>query len=227
MISQKNRLTDFYLFLARLVTPAVLKPYCWLLKHYKQNNEPTNHAIIKMLHRVAVDLKTPAMLFQLSLFCTFQKIISDPAASQYKVSWTLSFIRCIQFGLYCSLGCWKILGVLVQPSELYPPKIEPLIRLNNRGILHLFSKCSDRKSISACIWAERLFHCHFRSEHLKNECIIPAFLNELMVQFSNNHFINVLLGGKLHLVWLSTLPASGKSPWNFFFFPSSPEIFLK
>ncbi|XP_078377463.1 protein timeless homolog isoform X3 [Oculina patagonica] len=71
-------------FLNKLATPVVLKPYCWLLKHYKENKEATNHAIIKMLHRVAVDLKTPAMLFQLSLFCTFQKIISDPAANQYK-----------------------------------------------------------------------------------------------------------------------------------------------
>lgn len=70
---------------SRLATPTVLQPYCWLLKYYKENKETTNHAIIKMLHRVAADLKTPAMLFQLSLFCTFQKILSDPAANQYKV----------------------------------------------------------------------------------------------------------------------------------------------
>jgi len=71
-------------FLNKLATPSILRPYCWLLKHYKENKETTNHAIVKMLHRVAVDLKTPAMLFQLSLFCTFQKILSDPAANQYK-----------------------------------------------------------------------------------------------------------------------------------------------
>lgn len=70
----------------RLATPALLQPYCWLLKYYKENKDTTNHAIIKMLHRVVVDLKTPAMLFQLSLFCTFQKILFDPAANQYKVS---------------------------------------------------------------------------------------------------------------------------------------------
>nr|XP_058960155.1 protein timeless homolog [Pocillopora verrucosa] len=71
-------------FLNKLATPALLQPYCWLLKYYKENKDTTNHAIIKMLHRVAVDLKTPAMLFQLSLFCTFQKILFDPAANQYK-----------------------------------------------------------------------------------------------------------------------------------------------
>lgn len=82
--------TDFQtciLLLDRLVTPSILRPYCWLLKHFKENKETTNHVIIKMLHRVAVDLKTPAMLFQLSLFCTFQKILCDPAANQYKVSY--------------------------------------------------------------------------------------------------------------------------------------------
>lgn len=84
--------TDFQtciLLLDRLVTPSILRPYCWLLKHFKENKETTNHAIIKMLHRVAVDLKTPAMLFQLSLFCTFQKILCDPAANQYKVSYLM------------------------------------------------------------------------------------------------------------------------------------------
>lgn len=71
---------------SRLPTPSIIQPYSWLLKFYKENKEITNHAIIKMLYRVAVDLKTPSMLFQLSLFGTFQKILSDPAANQYKVS---------------------------------------------------------------------------------------------------------------------------------------------
>ena len=77
---------DSSFFFVRLAAPSVIQPYSWLLKFYKENKELTNHAIIKMLHRVAVDLKTPSMLFQLSLFGTFQKILSDPAANQYKVS---------------------------------------------------------------------------------------------------------------------------------------------
>ena len=84
-IIKRTDFQTYILLLDRLVTPSILRPYCWLLKHFKENKETTNHAIIKMLHRVAVDLKTPAMLFQLSLFCTFQKILCDPAANQYKV----------------------------------------------------------------------------------------------------------------------------------------------
>ena len=84
---------------SRLATPSVIQPYCWLLKFYKENKEVTNHAIVKMLHRVAVDLKTPSMLFQLSLFGSFQKILSDPAASHYKAS--LHFYSNLRHALSC------------------------------------------------------------------------------------------------------------------------------
>ena len=39
-----------------------------------------------MLHRISVELKFEVMLFQLSLFITFNEILNDPAAHQYKVS---------------------------------------------------------------------------------------------------------------------------------------------
>ena len=45
--------------------------------------------------------------------------------------------------------------------------------------MHLFTKCSDRKSISACFLPERLYRCHFQSEHVRNECIIPALLKQI------------------------------------------------
>lgn len=39
-----------------------------------------------MLHRLAVDLKMDALLYQLSVFNVFNKLLSDPAAAAYKVS---------------------------------------------------------------------------------------------------------------------------------------------
>lgn len=38
-----------------------------------------------MLHRLAVNLKMDALLFQLSVFSVFNKILSDPAAAAYTV----------------------------------------------------------------------------------------------------------------------------------------------
>ncbi|XP_046850780.1 protein timeless homolog [Xenia sp. Carnegie-2017] len=71
-------------FLKQLASPLVIKPYCWLLACYEENSYQMNHYIVKMLHRVAVDLKLHAMLFQLSLFMTFKKVFNDPASSKYK-----------------------------------------------------------------------------------------------------------------------------------------------
>lgn len=50
-------------------------PYNLLFKNFIHNSSSTNHAIVKMFHRIAVDLKFPEMLFQLSTFLTFKNIL--------------------------------------------------------------------------------------------------------------------------------------------------------
>lgn len=75
--------TSFSLF--RLANPGIVQPYCWLLLFYEENNPKTNHYIVKMLHRIAVDLKMYPMLFQLSLFVVFNKILNSPAKNQFQV----------------------------------------------------------------------------------------------------------------------------------------------
>merc|ERR1712048_1210152 len=49
-------------FLSTMVSPKILIPYAHLLQFYKLNEPSTNHAIVKMMHRVAVDLKIPEMI---------------------------------------------------------------------------------------------------------------------------------------------------------------------
>lgn len=63
----------------------VVRAYVLLLRSYQQNSMHTNHCVVKMLHRLAHDLKMEALLFQLSLFCLFNRLLSDPAAGAYKV----------------------------------------------------------------------------------------------------------------------------------------------
>lgn len=69
----------------RFASPNVVQPYLHLLKSYSKNTPHTNHCIARMLHRLAVNLKMDALLFQLSVFNLFNKILSDPAAAAYKV----------------------------------------------------------------------------------------------------------------------------------------------
>jgi hypothetical protein len=62
-----------------------VRAYVLLLRSYRQNSAHTNHCIAKMLHRLAHGLGMEALLFQLSLFCLFNRLLSDPAAAAYKV----------------------------------------------------------------------------------------------------------------------------------------------
>lgn len=63
----------------------MVRAYALLLHTYPQNSPHTNHCVAKMLHRLAHDLNMEALLFQLSLFCLFNRLLSDPAAGAYKV----------------------------------------------------------------------------------------------------------------------------------------------
>ena len=45
--------------------------------------------------------------------------------------------------------------------------------------MHSFFKSACRKSISACLLPERLYRCHFRSDNVEKECIIPALLKRI------------------------------------------------
>ena len=69
----------------RFATPSIVRPYLLLLNSYSRNTPHTNHCIARMLHRLAVNLKMDALLYQLSVFNLFNKILSDPAAAAYKV----------------------------------------------------------------------------------------------------------------------------------------------
>ncbi|KAM5179479.1 protein timeless homolog [Mantella aurantiaca] len=75
---------NFLDYMKRFGSSSVVKTYVLMLKTYQQNSSHTNHCVVKMLHRIAYDLKMEALLFQLSVFCVFNRILNDPVASAYK-----------------------------------------------------------------------------------------------------------------------------------------------
>ncbi|XP_052020882.1 protein timeless homolog isoform X2 [Apodemus sylvaticus] len=75
---------SFLDYLKRFACSTIVRAYALLLRSYRQNSAHTNHCITKMLHRLAHDLGMEALLFQLSLFCLFNQLLSDPAAAAYK-----------------------------------------------------------------------------------------------------------------------------------------------
>nr|CAD7595529.1 unnamed protein product [Timema genevievae] len=66
---------QFIDFARRLAHSKVVQACAMLLHQFNKNTPYTNHCVIKMLHRIAWDIKMPAMLFQASLFRTFQRIL--------------------------------------------------------------------------------------------------------------------------------------------------------
>ncbi|XP_013399698.1 protein timeless homolog [Lingula anatina] len=108
---------SFREFIDRFGNPQVLKHYSLLLSEYSKNSTFTNHCIVKLLHRVAVDTGKVGMLFQASLFRTFQKILFDPMAKSkhYEEIVTFSkyvvrkFFECAQKNekIFVELLFWK------------------------------------------------------------------------------------------------------------------------
>ncbi|XP_019942306.2 protein timeless homolog isoform X1 [Paralichthys olivaceus] len=118
---------NFLDFLKKFASPNIVHPYLVLLKSYSKNSPHTNHCIARMLHRLAFDLKMDALLFQLSVFNLFNKILSDPAAAAYRELVTFSkYVLNRFFSLakqnnkaYVELLFWKNVGAVREMTEGY------------------------------------------------------------------------------------------------------------
>ncbi|KAL0978263.1 hypothetical protein UPYG_G00168150 [Umbra pygmaea] len=118
---------NFMDFIKRFANSNIVRPYLLLLRPYSQNSPHTNHCITRMLHRLAVDLKMDALLFQLSVFSIFNKILADPAAAAYKELVTFAkFVLKRFFALaaknnkaYVELLFWKNVGAVREMTEGY------------------------------------------------------------------------------------------------------------
>lgn len=118
---------NFLDYLKRFANSTVVRAYVLLLRSYQQNSMHTNHCVVKMLHRLAHDLKMEALLFQLSLFCLFNRLLSDPAAGAYKELVTFAkYILSKFFALaavnqkaFVELLFWKNTAVVREMTEGY------------------------------------------------------------------------------------------------------------
>ncbi|XP_050692209.1 protein timeless homolog [Eriocheir sinensis] len=69
---------DLDAFIRRFANTKVIRAYSRLLDHYPTNTTHTNHCILKLFHRLAWDVKLPAIFFQASLFIVFLRAMEDP-----------------------------------------------------------------------------------------------------------------------------------------------------
>ncbi|XP_040493066.1 protein timeless homolog isoform X1 [Ursus maritimus] len=114
-------------YLKRFASSAVVRAYVLLLRGYRQNGAHTNHCVVKMLHRLAHDLKMDALLFQLSLFCLFNRLLSDPAAGAYTELVTFAkyilgkffALAAVNQKAFVELLFWKNTAVVREMAEGY------------------------------------------------------------------------------------------------------------
>uniref|UniRef100_A0A8C0XAH1 Protein timeless n=1 Tax=Castor canadensis TaxID=51338 RepID=A0A8C0XAH1_CASCN len=118
---------NFLDYLKRFACSTVVRAYVLLLRSYQQNSVHTNHCVVKMLHRLARDLKMEALLFQLSVFCLFNRLLSDPAAGAYKELVTFAkyilgkffALAAVNQKAFVELLFWKNTAVIREMTEGY------------------------------------------------------------------------------------------------------------
>ncbi|XP_027764170.1 protein timeless homolog isoform X2 [Empidonax traillii] len=81
---------NFLDYLKRFACAPVVRALVLLLRGYARNSPRTNHCAARLLHRLARDLHMEPLLFQLSLFALFHRLLSDPAAGAHQELVTLA-----------------------------------------------------------------------------------------------------------------------------------------
>ncbi|XP_073408343.1 protein timeless homolog isoform X2 [Dendrobates tinctorius] len=141
-VQVSEREFTFLDYMKRFANANVVKTYVILLKNYHHNSAHTNHCVVKMLHRIAYDLKMEAFLFQLSVFCIFNRILCDPAAGAYKELVAFSkYILNKFFALaatnnkaYVELLFWKNTNLIREITEGYRKPDEEESTANRKRI---------------------------------------------------------------------------------------------
>ncbi|EKX31824.1 timeless [Guillardia theta CCMP2712] len=87
---------NFNSYLKRFAHPQVVSTYVHLLSHYRVNSDQTNHQVVKMLDVIARKCEFLPMLFQLSAFRIFDRILSDSSLDgKDKYKEMVNFVRWI------------------------------------------------------------------------------------------------------------------------------------
>ncbi|XP_042652483.1 protein timeless homolog isoform X2 [Tyto alba] len=120
---------NFLDYLKRFACAPVVRALVLLLRGYPRNSPRTNHCAARLMHRLARDLHMEALLFQLSLFALFHRLLNDPAAAAHQELVSLAkFILGKFFALaatnkkaFVELLFWKSPAAVREMTEGYGP----------------------------------------------------------------------------------------------------------
>ena len=75
---------DLFTYSLKFCHQRIMKTFTYLLTQYSFNSDFTNHALVKMLHRICYQCKKFPLLYQISLFSVFQFILEESSSSRYQ-----------------------------------------------------------------------------------------------------------------------------------------------
>ena len=75
---------DLFMYSLKFCHQKIMKTFSYLLTQYSFNSDFTNHALVKMLHRICYQCKKFPLLYQISLFSVFQFILEESSSSRYQ-----------------------------------------------------------------------------------------------------------------------------------------------
>ncbi|KAK6744234.1 hypothetical protein RB195_011127 [Necator americanus] len=113
---------DFEEYVGKYTKMEVLRWYVFLLKDFATNSDELNKALVKLLHRVAFDLKMPSKLFQLSLFRIFAEVRVHFEGMTKENMKKSRFFELYTFGYHLLkkfFSCFETLGDKMAPEILF------------------------------------------------------------------------------------------------------------
>ncbi|KAJ3665891.1 hypothetical protein Zmor_001356 [Zophobas morio] len=162
----------FQEFADRLTHPKIVRACGLALRDFQSNSINTNNCIIKLLHRIAFDCKMYVMVFQVSIFRTFQKIYANKDFPEYR--------ELVKFATY-------IIRQFIKVTEVNKKVYMESLFFKNRGEAYEieYGYGSNHKSVSSRSWTEeeedelrRLFMEHQQNQ--LEEDIVDWIVNNLI-----------------------------------------------
>ncbi|GMR40918.1 hypothetical protein PMAYCL1PPCAC_11113, partial [Pristionchus mayeri] len=113
---------DFKQHVHQFARNDVLKWYIFLLSDFESNAAELNHALVKMLHRVAFDLDLHPRVYMVSLFIVLDKVRARLAGKTSKEIKKSVFYEIYQFGFHLLrkfFGTFATIGAALGPEAIF------------------------------------------------------------------------------------------------------------
>ncbi|VEN61781.1 unnamed protein product [Callosobruchus maculatus] len=130
-------------FIKRLPHPKIVRACGLALKKFDTNSVYTNQCIVKLLHRISFDCKMYAMVFQLSIFRTFQRIFAMKDLPQYS--------ELVKFATYIMRQFFKVAET---NKKVF---VEALFWKSKKDAYELesgYGSYNEKSSAAAKVWSE-------------------------------------------------------------------------